>query len=158
MAASAYCKQHETAKISSLRLGEGHIKQVASSWRKQCIHILRFLQEVNKMNLTCTSRPSFDLSAQMLHFCISDAIRIHLYYRLKLQHTKRVPSTFAMWQAISFQTREVKRYDKYHSQIRFLTDSTTYFSHQQSNRSSIWHKINHLTLLLVPESKVVTTQ
>jgi len=56
-------------KISSIRLGAGHIKQVASCWRKQCIHILHFLQEVNKMNVTCTSRPSFDL----LHKCSTSA-------------------------------------------------------------------------------------
>ena len=98
-------------------------------------------------------------SAQMLHFCISDATGIYLHYRLKLQKTKKEALLpFAMRPANSVQTREVKRHDKYHSEIRFLTDSTTYFSHQQNNRSSIWHKIKHLTSLLVPESKVVITQ
>ena len=62
-------------------------------------------------------------SVQMLHFCISDATRIHLHYRLQLQQTKRGPSTFAMRPAIKFETSEVKKDMKniIHKYVRLLT-------------------------------------
>lgn len=159
MAASAYCKQHETAKISSLSLGEGHIKQVASCWRKTTYPHFTFLagSEQNESDLHVAS--VIRAPTQMLHFCISDAARIHLHYRFKAPADKKKNRPFYLCNAarhLISNTRSKK--DMTNIIQKYLSLLTVQHTFHTNKATGVPSDIKLTTWLRCLYRKVVTTK